>query len=130
MPFRDDMAAFFDTPREATSAEILDIIQRFGRSAAICKKAGFSGVQIHGAHGYLVSQFLSPHHNQRTDAWGGSPEKRRRFVTGGLPRDPPPGGGRLSGGHQAQLGRLPAWRFHRRRVAGHHPSRWPRPAST
>lgn len=80
IPFREDMAAFFDTPREADDAEIKDIIQRFGNSAAICKKAGFTGVQIHGAHGYLVSQFLSPHHNQRNDAWGGSPEKRRRFV--------------------------------------------------
>lgn len=80
VPFRADMAAFFETPREATTAEILEIIQRFGRSAAICKKAGFSGVQIHGAHGYLISQFLSPHHNQRTDEWGGSPENRRRFV--------------------------------------------------
>jgi 2,4-dienoyl-CoA reductase-like NADH-dependent reductase (Old Yellow Enzyme family) len=45
------MAAFFDTPREATHAEIVEIIERFGRSAAICQKAGFSGVQIHGAHG-------------------------------------------------------------------------------
>jgi 2,4-dienoyl-CoA reductase-like NADH-dependent reductase (Old Yellow Enzyme family) len=80
VPFRADMATFFDTPREASSEEIHDIIQRFGRSAAICKKAGFSGVQIHGAHGYLISQFLSPHHNQRTDQWGGSPENRRRFV--------------------------------------------------
>ena len=80
IPFREDMAAFFETPREVTTAEIRDIIQRFGRSAVICKKAGFSGVQIHGAHGYLISQFLSPHHNQRTDEWGGSPENRRRFV--------------------------------------------------
>jgi len=80
IPFREDMAAFFETPREATTSEIQDIIARFGRSAAICKKAGFSGVQIHGAHGYLVSQFLSPHHNRREDKWGGSPEKRRRFV--------------------------------------------------
>jgi 2,4-dienoyl-CoA reductase-like NADH-dependent reductase (Old Yellow Enzyme family) len=80
VPFRADMAAFFETPREATSAEIQDIIERFGRSAAVCKKAGFSGVQIHGAHGYLLSQFLSPHHNRRDDEWGGSPEKRRRFV--------------------------------------------------
>lgn len=80
VPFREDMAALFETPLEATTTEIKDIIQRFGRSAAICKKAGFSGVQIHGAHGYLINQFLSPHHNQRTDEWGGSPEKRRRFV--------------------------------------------------
>jgi 2,4-dienoyl-CoA reductase-like NADH-dependent reductase (Old Yellow Enzyme family) len=80
VPFREDMTAFFNTPREATSAEIVDIIRRFGRSAAICKKAGFSGVQIHGAHGYLINQFLSPHHNLRTDEWGGNPENRRRFV--------------------------------------------------
>ena len=80
VPFREDMAAFFETPQEATQAEIQDIIERFGRSAAICKKAGFGGIQIHGAHGYLINQFLSPHHNQRTDHWGGSPEKRRRFV--------------------------------------------------
>ena len=80
IPFREDMGAFFETPREATTAEIRDIIQRFGRSAAICKKAGFSGVQIHGAHGYLINQFLSPHHNRRTDEWGGSPENRRRFL--------------------------------------------------
>jgi len=80
VPLREDLAAFFETPREATSAEINDIIRRFGESAAICKKAGFSGVQIHGAHGYLISQFLSPHHNLRTDEWGGSPVNRRRFV--------------------------------------------------
>jgi 2,4-dienoyl-CoA reductase-like NADH-dependent reductase (Old Yellow Enzyme family) len=80
IPFREDMAGFFDTPREATAVEIEDIVLRFGRSAAICKKAGFSGVQIHGAHGYLVSQFLSPHHNRRNDKWGGTPENRRRFV--------------------------------------------------
>jgi 2,4-dienoyl-CoA reductase-like NADH-dependent reductase (Old Yellow Enzyme family) len=80
IPFRQDLAGFFDTPREATAVEIEDIIRRFGRAAAIAKKAGFSGVQIHGAHGYLVSQFLSPHHNQRSDEWGGSAENRRRFV--------------------------------------------------
>lgn len=80
IPFNKDMAAFFETPREATEAEILDIIKRFGRAAAVCKKAGFSGVQIHAAHGYLVNQFLSPHHNRRTDKWGGSAENRRRFL--------------------------------------------------
>jgi 2,4-dienoyl-CoA reductase-like NADH-dependent reductase (Old Yellow Enzyme family) len=80
VPFGKEMAALFETPREATLAEIKDIIQRFGRSAAICKKAGFSGVQIHAAHGYLINQFLSPHHNQRNDEWGGTAEKRRRFL--------------------------------------------------
>lgn len=80
VPFGPDMAALFENPREATAAQIQDIIERFGRSAAICKKAGFSGVEIHGAHGYLISQFLSPLHNRRSDEWGGSPEERRRFV--------------------------------------------------
>lgn len=80
VPFRQDMARFFGVPRELEGKEIEDIIQRFGRSARIAKKAGFSGVQIHGAHGYLVNQFLSPHHNRRTDRWGGNPENRRRFV--------------------------------------------------
>jgi 2,4-dienoyl-CoA reductase-like NADH-dependent reductase (Old Yellow Enzyme family) len=74
------MAAFFATPRELTEAEIQGLIARYGRAAGIVKQAGFSGVQIHGAHGYLVSQFLSPHHNRRTDQWGGSAENRRRFV--------------------------------------------------
>ena len=80
IPFGKQMQAFFNTPRELTEVEILDIIARFGRAAGVVKQAGFHGVQIHGAHGYLVSQFLSPKHNVRTDAWGGSAENRRRFV--------------------------------------------------
>lgn len=80
IPFGHELARFFATPRALTEMEIEDIIQRYGRTTAIAKKAGFSGVQIHGAHGYLVSQFLSARHNQRTDRWGGTPENRRRFV--------------------------------------------------
>lgn len=80
VPFRDDMKAYFSTPRELSDAEVRALVTRFGKAAGVVKKAGFSGVQIHGAHGYLVSQFLSPHHNCRTDAWGGTPEKRRHFV--------------------------------------------------
>ncbi|MEU8898109.1 nitroreductase family deazaflavin-dependent oxidoreductase [Nocardia sp. NPDC048505] len=68
------------TPRALTEDEILDIIRRFGTAARVVEAAGFDGVQIHGAHGYLVSQFLSPIANQRTDAWGGDPERRARFV--------------------------------------------------
>lgn len=68
------------TPRELTPVEIEDIVERFATAAAVCEKAGFAGVQVHGAHGYLVSQFLSPLSNQRTDEWGGDPERRMRFV--------------------------------------------------
>lgn len=70
----------FNIPRELTEIEILEIIERFGYAAKVVKDSGFHGVQIHGAHGYLVSQFLSPIHNQRKDQWGGDIENRMRFV--------------------------------------------------
>jgi 2,4-dienoyl-CoA reductase-like NADH-dependent reductase (Old Yellow Enzyme family) len=68
------------TPKELTDAEIHQIVERFATSAAVMQRAGFHGVQIHGAHGYLVSQFLSPRANERTDAWGGDATRRMRFV--------------------------------------------------
>ncbi|MFF2464769.1 NADH:flavin oxidoreductase/NADH oxidase family protein [Streptomyces mirabilis] len=67
-------------PRELTSAQIEDIIERFATAAAACETAGFAGVQVHGAHGYLVNQFLSPLSNRRDDEWGGDPERRMRFL--------------------------------------------------
>lgn len=67
-------------PSEMNDEDIETIIDAFGQAARRVQEAGFDGVQIHGAHGYLVTQFLSPSSNQRDDRWGGSLENRMRFV--------------------------------------------------
>ena len=69
------------TPRELTPDEIDDIIERFANAAVVCETAGFDGVQVHGANGYLVDQFLRDGANFRTDDFGGSIESRLRFMT-------------------------------------------------
>jgi 2,4-dienoyl-CoA reductase-like NADH-dependent reductase (Old Yellow Enzyme family) len=67
-------------PRALREDEIIDFIQRYARVAVTAREAGFTGVQIHSAHGYLLSSFLSPITNQRSDAWGGSLENRARML--------------------------------------------------
>lgn len=74
------IAGNFGRPREATEAEIEDIIARFAHTAALVKAAGMDGVQVHSAHGYLLSQFLSPRTNHRSDQWGGSLQNRARLL--------------------------------------------------
>ncbi len=75
-----DTAGMFRKPRELRDDEIEQIITKFATSAAILIEAGFTGIEIHAAHGYLISQFLSPTSNVRTDKWGGNRENRRRFL--------------------------------------------------
>ena len=70
----------FATPQAMSQAMIDEVIARFARTARLAERAGFSGVQIHAAHGYLLSQFLSPLTNRRSDPWGGSLENRARLL--------------------------------------------------
>ena len=75
-----DLLGNYATPRALREDEIVDLIGRFAHAAAVVRDVGFTGVQVHGAHGYLVSSFLSPFTNRRTDAWGGPLENRARFL--------------------------------------------------
>jgi 2,4-dienoyl-CoA reductase-like NADH-dependent reductase (Old Yellow Enzyme family) len=70
----------FGEPVALTDREIRDLIQRFVMAAGAAQVAGFTGVQIHAAHGYLLSQFLNPRANLRDDEWGGTLENRARFL--------------------------------------------------
>ncbi len=70
----------FPVPREMTPADITEVERRFVNTAVLAERAGFTGVEIHAAHGYLLSQFLSPLANHRKDRWGGSLENRARLL--------------------------------------------------
>ena len=70
----------FAKPRALSPEEIAGVIDRFVHAASVAKQTGFTGVQIHAAHGYLLSEFLNPLVNQRTDDWGGSLENRARLL--------------------------------------------------
>lgn len=67
------------TPRALTHEEILDVIRAFGAATRRAIEVGFDGIELHGAHGFLIQNFFSPHFNQRTDDWGGSLANRMRF---------------------------------------------------
>lgn len=80
IPLKGGMARAFKKPRALSDNEIQNLVKKFATSAGIVQKAGFKGVQIHAAHGYLISQFLSPQHNHRAAPYGGSLENRMRFL--------------------------------------------------
>lgn len=75
-----DAGFSFATPRAMTESDIAQAIEQFVAAASLAKQAGFTGVQLHAAHGYLISQFLSRRSNQREDRWGGSIANRARFL--------------------------------------------------
>nr|CEG04955.1 unnamed protein product [Fusarium clavum] len=70
----------YGVPRPATKEDIANVINGFAHAAEFLEKAGFDGIELHGAHGYLLAQFLSPRTNKRTDEYGGSRENRMRLV--------------------------------------------------
>ncbi|MBK8234936.1 MAG: NADH:flavin oxidoreductase/NADH oxidase family protein [Deltaproteobacteria bacterium] len=74
------MPGMFAPPRALAADEIETLVERFAIVAEMAQRAGFGGVQIHAAHGYLVSQFLSPLVNRRDDAWGGDATRRMAFL--------------------------------------------------
>lgn len=79
-PSAVETAQFPEVPEELTKDDIGNIVAAFGKAASRAKSWGFDAVQLHGAHGYLINQFLSPHTNRRTDEYGGDIGNRCRFL--------------------------------------------------
>lgn len=77
---RLDLSGMFGTPVAMSTVQVEDAIHRYARVATVARDCGFTGVQVHAAHGYLISQFLSPVTNHRNDDWGGTLENRARFL--------------------------------------------------
>lgn len=80
IPISGNQARAFEPPREMTIVEIQETIEKFVKAASLAEKAGFTGVELHAAHGYLINQFLSSADNKRQDAYGGSLNGRLRFL--------------------------------------------------
>jgi 2,4-dienoyl-CoA reductase-like NADH-dependent reductase (Old Yellow Enzyme family) len=100
-------------PREATDSEVRQLVALFGQAAARARAAGFDGVHLHAGHGYLLSEFLSPLTNRRSDAWGGSLENRQRFLLAVL------GSMRVAVGSDFPITVKLGWRPDLRRRPGH-----------
>lgn len=77
---RAAVSLLFGTPREMTTEDIETAISQFVHAAVLCHEAGFKGIELHGAHGYLLAQFLSPKTNRRNDAFGGDATRRTEIV--------------------------------------------------
>jgi 2,4-dienoyl-CoA reductase-like NADH-dependent reductase (Old Yellow Enzyme family) len=86
-----------DKPREVSETEIWDLIEKFIEAIYRAKQSGFDGVQLHAAHGFLLSQFLSPYMNVRRDRWGGNTENRFRII------------GEILRGARERVGDYPIW---------------------
>lgn len=80
VPIDGELGSFFNTPRAMTHTEVKELVASFVRTAEIAYRAGFDGVEIHAAHGYLLNQFLSPWDNRREDEYGGNIENRMRVI--------------------------------------------------